>query len=161
MNWSLCCHINVRIAYTIGGILLGLFWACVYIFAWKNWVALATCLLATAFAFETFYLYFSVKKDTILKWKPRTFLMLFCVNIVVGFLAIGGMIAAIVLAATKHQGLSNKDQHGLNWWSTATWFLVMLKWTWQNAFIARYYSKKLQKSIVHPEEEDDPSTWKY
>ena len=93
MKWSLCCHINVRIAYTICGIIIGLFWACVYIFAWKvniqsvslviklflfqNWVALATCLVATSFAFETFFFYFSIKKDTILKWKPTTFQILF------------------------------------------------------------------------------------
>ncbi|CBK19447.1 Heme transporter hrg-6 [Caenorhabditis elegans] len=37
----------------------------------------------------------------------------------------------------------------------------MLKWTWQNAFIARYYGKLLTKSIIHPEEPDDPSTWKF
>ncbi|CAI2350093.1 unnamed protein product [Caenorhabditis sp. 36 PRJEB53466] len=162
MRWSLLCDINVRIAYTICGILIGLFWACVYIFAWKNWVALATCLTATAFAFETFFLYWSVKKDTILKWKPRTFQALFWINFIVGFLSIGGMIAAIVLAATKHQGVSNKDQHGLNWWSTATWFLVMLKWTWQNAFFARFFARKLAKSVIRPEDpEDDPVLWKF
>ncbi|CAP26371.2 Protein CBG05990 [Caenorhabditis briggsae] len=161
MQWSLCCHINVRIAYTICGILIGLFWACVYIFAWKNWVALGTCLFATSFAFETFWFYLSIKRDKILKWRPITFQILFWINLFVGFLSIGGMIAAIVLAATKHQGISNQQQHGLNWWSTATWFLVMLKWTWQNAFIARLFSKKLKKSIIQPEEPEDPSTWKY
>ncbi|UMM28481.1 hypothetical protein L5515_011304 [Caenorhabditis briggsae] len=108
MQWSLCCHINVRIAYTICGILIGLFWACVYIFAWKNWVALGTCLFATSFAFETFWFYLSIKRDKILKWRPITFQILFWINLFVGFLSIGGMIAAIVLAATKHQGISNQ-----------------------------------------------------
>uniref|UniRef100_A0A8R1EFR8 Uncharacterized protein n=1 Tax=Caenorhabditis japonica TaxID=281687 RepID=A0A8R1EFR8_CAEJA len=75
-----------------------------------NWVALATCLTATAFAVETLFLYWSVKIDTILKWKPQTFQWLFWINLLVGFLAIAGMIVAIVLAATNHQGVSNKGK---------------------------------------------------
>uniref|UniRef100_A0A8R1EY80 Uncharacterized protein n=1 Tax=Caenorhabditis japonica TaxID=281687 RepID=A0A8R1EY80_CAEJA len=162
MRWSLFCHINVRLAYTVVGIVLGLFWSTIYIGWWKNWVALATCLTATAFAVETLFLYWSVKIDTILKWKPQTFQWLFWINLLVGFLAIAGMIVAIVLAATNHQGVSNKDQHGLNWWSTATWFLVMLKWTWQNAFFARLYAKKTRISVVRPDSpEDDPAVWKF
>ncbi|EFO93779.1 hypothetical protein CRE_12755 [Caenorhabditis remanei] len=146
-NRSFCqliCHINVRIGWTIFGIVFGISAVLTYAIKFHNWSATATCAIATLFACETLYLYWGLKKNTIVNWKESTFQLMIWPNVFIGLLGLLGCLVCYIIAGITHQGAGSiQAMYGENLWFTGSWSLVITKWTWQNAFFARKYLKKV------------------
>ncbi|CAO4373901.1 unnamed protein product [Caenorhabditis nigoni] len=141
---QLICHINVRIGWTIFGIVFGISAVLTYAIKFQNWSATATCAIATLFACETLYLYWALKKNTIVNWKTITFQLMIWPNIFIGLLGLIGCLVCYIIAGITHQGAGSiQAMYGENLWFTGSWSLVITKWTWQNAFFARKYINKV------------------
>uniref|UniRef100_A0A8R1ETS7 Heme transporter hrg-1 n=1 Tax=Caenorhabditis japonica TaxID=281687 RepID=A0A8R1ETS7_CAEJA len=146
---ALICHINVRIGWTIFGILFGISAVLTYAIKFENWSATATSAIATLFACQTLWIYWALKKNTIVEWKRSRFLPLIWPNIFIGLLGLIGCIICYIFAGIMHQGAGSISAlYGENLWITGSWSLVITKWTWQNAFFARRYVAKLDKDSV-------------
>ncbi|CAI2350092.1 unnamed protein product [Caenorhabditis sp. 36 PRJEB53466] len=150
---SLICHINVRIGWTIFGILFGISAILTYSIKFKNWSATGTCAIATLFACQTLWMYWALKKNTIVNWSRRTFAWMIWPNIFIGLLGLLLCLVCYIFAGITHQGAGSiQAMYGENLWFTGSWSLVITKWTWQNAFFARKYAKKLGGGAVEGSE---------
>ncbi|CAI5449385.1 unnamed protein product [Caenorhabditis angaria] len=164
-NWcKLICHINVRIGWTIFGILFGISAFLTYSIKFQNWSSTATCFIATLFACQTLYLYWGMKKGTIINWPEWVFHAMVWPNIIIGALGLIGMIVCFVIAGINKQGAASmQDMYGENLWFTGSWSFVITKWTWQNAYFSRNHLKML--NAPQPEIESigdaNPAEWKY
>ncbi|CAB3406359.1 unnamed protein product [Caenorhabditis bovis] len=152
---KLICNINVKIGWTICGIILGFIYIACYIFYFKNWSACIVCAISVVFAFMTLYLYWAYKKDWIVSWKHSTFFWMFWLNIIFSIFALAGLITCYIIAGIDHMGAATiKDMHGENLWFTGTWFCFIIKWTVQSAFFARSVDKSLYRNQIEIDEED-------
>uniref|UniRef100_A0A1I7UCQ1 Transmembrane protein n=1 Tax=Caenorhabditis tropicalis TaxID=1561998 RepID=A0A1I7UCQ1_9PELO len=124
---QLICHINVRIGWTIFGIVFGISAILTYAIKFHNWSATATCAIATIFAY-----------------------------IFIGLLGLLGCLVCYIIAGITHQGAGSiQAMYGENLWFTGSWSLVITKWTWQNAFFARKYIKKVGGGVSEDGDDDD------
>ncbi|CAD6198667.1 unnamed protein product [Caenorhabditis auriculariae] len=152
------------------GIVLGTLATLTYAIEFQNWSAACTAALSVAFACVTLKIYWSYKKDTIFGMAPFNFLaFFFWLNAIAFPLNLGGCIACYVIAGVQKQ--SALDFHSENLWYTGTWLFVAAKWSLQNAFFSRRYSRaifgsssdpKLSTTVqIEPEPSEDPAKWKY